>query len=206
MGAFLVLFEQRHREAVIAKPCNFNVLSRCGLTDDEVRHSDIIAWLLDETESHGHRRLFFNAFMELCGYDLPDKNVPYSTRTELSGWESRVDVAVYRKWEFVLFIENKTVSDEGKGQLNREHRDLQRLGKALRVPNNRRYAVFLTPNTNNRRTLKSGRAEDWRCISYAELADRVAAVLPEVTDTKLTLFLRDWIQTVRLLKGVNYVL
>jgi hypothetical protein len=197
MGAFLVLFEQRHREAVIAGPPDFNVLSVCGLTTGEVRHSAIIGWLLDEIGGHGQGRLFFKAFMELCGCDLPDDDMPYKMRTELSGMESIVDVAVFRKRDFLVFLENKTISEEGEDQLNREYRDMQRRGDALGVPDDRRYGVFLTPGG---RSPTTGRAEDWRCISYDQLADSVAAILPEVTDTKLTLFLHDWMQTVRLLK------
>jgi len=197
MVDFFLLFEQQHREIAITKPPDFNVLSICGLTKKEVQHSAIIGWLLDETETHGQGSLFFNAFMELCGCEMLNGDRLYWTRTELPGMKSIVDIAVFRKRDFLLFLENKTISGEGENQLNREYGDLQRRGDDLGVSDDRRYAVFLTPDG---RAPSTGRAEDWRCISYGKLADKLVTVLPEVRDAKLKLFLNDWIQTARSLK------
>ncbi len=198
MTDFLALFEQRHREAVVSGPPDFNVLSLCGITTDEVRHSAIIGWLLDETGSHGQGRLFFDGFTHLCGFDLPATNLPYKTMTEFSCLESIVDVVVLRRREFILFLENKTVSVEGPDQLNREYRDLQRRGESLGVPPAQRYSVFLTPDG---RVPVTGKARQWRCLSYADIVTMLMSVMPEVQDMKLKLFLNDWMETVSDLKG-----
>jgi hypothetical protein len=198
MSEFFVLFEEQHREAITIEPPCFNILSLCGITTHEVRHSAIIGWLLDETGSHGQGRLFFNAFMQLCNFDLPKTDMPYRTFTEFSCMESIIDVVALRKGDFILFLENKTVSPEGIDQLNREYRDLQRRGDALGIAAGRRYCVFLTLDGHQPRT---GKAKDWLSISYGDMVAMLATIMSDIKDKKLELFLQDWMTTVGTMKG-----
>ena len=198
MSDFFALFEELHREIVTTEPPCFNILSLCGITTNEVKHSAIIGWLLDEKGSHGQGRLFFNAFMQLCGFALPKTDLPYKTFIEFACRESIIDVVALRKGDFILFLENKTVSAEGVDQLNREYRDLQRRGDSLGIAADRRYCVFLTPNGSQPRT---GKTEDWRSISYGDMVAMLATVMPDVQDNKLELFLQDWMATVGTMKG-----
>ena len=146
MEDFLSTFEQAHRRIWRTK-VDFNLFSLLGIQTDEVRHSALLAWLLDPESGHGQGTLFMRLFTELCSVDLPDTAFHrYTVRTEFAGEESIIDVMVSAHAEFIIYVENKVLAAEGPDQVDREFRDLRRLGAALSVPRRHQYAVFLTPD------------------------------------------------------------
>jgi len=134
------------------------------------------------------------AFADLCGLDLPPAALDrYAVRTECAGMESIIDVMVFRRREFLVYVENKILAPEGEDQVDREFRDMRRRGAALGVPVERQYAVFLTPGG---RAPISGDPSRWRPVSYGGLAGAFADVLPSVSSDEVRVVLRHWIETV----------
>lgn len=113
-------------EAVIDQ---FNIFSSLGIINQEIRHSNFLAWLLDPSETHNLSDYFVNLFLKLALKTGNTKN------SELSIFDIETfdltDLKVYREWnnidvllvdesnQFVCVIENKIDSTEHSDQLSR---------------------------------------------------------------------------------------
>ncbi len=179
-----------------AKSCppSFNLLSMAGLSADERQHSSILAWLLDETESHGNGSMFLQGFAKLCGLNFESEPSGYMVRREFSGSEAIADVVVFRQGDFVIYIENKVRAPLGKDQLGRERRDLRRFAKSLQVPKDRVVAVFLTLNGN---PAADGSSNGWHHCSYPMLGKMLHSFPETKVDGKLKLFVQDWLELLK---------
>lgn len=171
---------------------SFNVLSLFRVADAEEVHSGFLAWLLDAHESHGCGPLFMETIARLCGLAI-ELSTGYHVRTEFSSHESIIDIMVFRHGDFLMYIENKVWSPEGRDQLGREHWDMRRVGHALHVPPDRQVGVFLTP-AGQPPTTADG--TPWHVLSYPRLATAFVDLLPHVQDEKTRLILADWLKTV----------
>jgi len=172
----------------------FNLIEIFNIVTDEVRHSSFLAWLLDAGAGHQQNDLFFNAFLKLCNIDIDLGHlIGYKVRTEFPEVESIIDILIYRKSSFLIYIENKVYSEEGQDQCAREARDMHRLGARLNVPENRRYAVFLTPDGREPCT---GDNELWRSISYRQLGTIFKELMPKISSEKVRYALEDWLEVI----------
>ncbi|MBN1262657.1 MAG: PD-(D/E)XK nuclease family protein [Anaerolineae bacterium] len=171
----------------------FNAFALLGVGTDEVKHSAFLAWLLQADAGHGQGELFLNVFLAACqpsiDLALPER---YRVQTEFAGAESIIDVMVYKAGAFLLYIENKTVSPAMPDQHDREFRDLRRLGKALDVPPEAQYAIYLTPRG---RPAQGESAGHWRRIAYRTLGAALDGLLPTITDAKTHSLVQDWLDT-----------
>ncbi len=200
MKTFLHEFEEIHRR-VWRTRVDFNVFSLLGVRTDEASHSRVLAWLLDAESGHGQGDLFTQAFVDLCGLDIPAAELErYAVRTEFVGQEAIIDVMVSRRGAFLVYVENKVYAPEGPQQVDREYRDMQRHGAALGVPPARQYAIFLTPYG---RAPVSGDAARWKTLSYGQLAAAFAAALPSVSSDRVRLVVEDWVKTISRIGGVH---
>lgn len=199
MGTLLSQVNDVRLRRIAERPGSFNTLSLLRVEDAEEVHSGFLAWLLDATESHGCGTLFGETFVRLIGLavDLQDR---YRVRTEFAGLESIIDVLVAREHDFLIYVENKVWSTEGIDQLAREYRDMSRLGGSLRVPDDRRVAVFLTPSGLSPTTAAG---TPWRTLSYRGLAEAFAPLLPDVKIIKTRLFIEDWLSIIGSWTGVT---
>jgi len=127
---------------------DFNFLDVINLTMDEVRHSMLLAWLLDhrlyEYGTHAQRSLGFRLFLEEFGLPVAWAQTEYSVFREESGESSRIDVRILARGSFIIDIENKIGADEGYKQTFREWDDLQAKAKELNIANANVHAFFLT--------------------------------------------------------------
>jgi hypothetical protein len=198
MAGFLALFaelDQRQR----TRQVDFNLFSLFKVETDEVRHSRFLAWLLDAGSGHGQGDLFLQAFAEACRLNIPpDALGRYHVRTEFSGAEAIIDILVCKAGTFLIYLENKVLASEGYDQLNRELRDMRRLGRSLQVPKARQFGIFLTPDGRNP---VSGDAVHWQAISYSQLGRAFEKVLPAIANAKVRDVVQDWIETVSVFGG-----
>ena len=202
MAAFFTTFEATHRQ-VWRNRVDFNVFDLLKVTTNEVCHSGVLAWLLDAESGHGQGDLFIQTFAELLRLNLPPRAFArYQVRTELARAESIIDVSVFQRGAFLIYLENKILAAEGIQQLEREFRDMRRLGATLHVPTDRQFAIFLTPDG---RPPVSGSATRWRTVSYPEIAGAFQALLPAISSTRVKVILRDWIRTVSTFGGTHGV-
>ncbi|HPD17122.1 MAG TPA: PD-(D/E)XK nuclease family protein [Planctomycetota bacterium] len=136
------------RDAQKATADDFNLLSVLKVAGDELRHSRVLAWLLDHDllrlGTHAQGNLGFRLFLEELALPREYANGGYRVHREVAGDESRVDLEVAARGRFLLWIENKIWSAEGEAQTHREWDDLQRRAAQLGVPADRVHALFLT--------------------------------------------------------------
>ena len=114
-------------EELSARLATFNVFRALRIEKAEIRHSNVLAWLLNPNESHGLgdivlRRVFSNMLLE---NDMNDERIS-AAEVELMDF---ADIEVRREWnnidllvidrtnKLVVLIENKIHSGESPGQL-----------------------------------------------------------------------------------------
>jgi len=191
MAEFLTAFADDYQQLRLQKPADFNLFSLLRIEDDEVKHSAFLAWLIDTKSAHKEGNLFLKTFVQSCHLDIPLNLLEhYRVRSEFSGFESIIDILVYRRGEFLIYIENKVLSQEGLNQVDREFRDLQRLGSTLSIRKNRQFAIFLTPD--GRKPI-SGDPTPWRSVSYGEIRTAFKDLLPKIKFDKVKFILEDWL-------------
>ena len=177
-------------------PPDFNVFSLLRVEHDEVRHSRVLAWLLDVRETHRRGDLFLKVFLEACG---KEENVDCLDQakvdTEYRVSEANIDVLVYVEGKFLVYIENKIGASEGERQLSREYGDMQKFADKHKVPpgHEHRHAVFLTPD---RYSPKTDDPANWTMLSYSKLESAFREQLGSITDDKVRFVVKDWLSTI----------
>lgn len=67
---------------------------------------------------------------------------------------------------------------------------MRRLGSRLRIPHERQFAVFLTPDG---RELVTGDPTCWQTLSYQQLGVLFEQLVPQITSDKVRFTLEDWL-------------
>jgi hypothetical protein len=114
-------------EELSARLNQFNILRVLRIEWSEIRHSNVLGWLLNPRESHGLSDTFVRRFISTLLLDNERADFGLSPATvELM---DLVDVEVWREWrnidllvrgkanQFVILIENKIRAKESEGQL-----------------------------------------------------------------------------------------
>jgi len=188
MGQLMANFEVLRSQEVSKRDPHFNLFSVLGFGSNEVALSFLLAWLLSEHGSHGQRNHFFKEFVKLCGFHIPHEAMHrYRVVKEYSRDESIIDVMIYKKPSFLIYIENKINAPEGKDQTAREFKDMRQVGSRMQIPEECQYAVFLTPTGNHPRQNKGSK---WHTLSHSDLAE--ALKISNVEDLKLRHLLSDY--------------
>lgn len=119
-------------EAIIDQ---FNIFSSLGIINQEIRHSNFLAWLLDPSETHNLSDYFTNIFLKL----VLKNSTSYNAQLSIFDIETfdLTDVKVYREWhnidvllvdetnQFVCVIENKIESSEHSNQLAKYRKEVE---------------------------------------------------------------------------------
>ena len=189
-------------EELSALLSKFNVFRALKIEEAEIRHSNVLAWLLDPEQSHGLsdivlRRVFSNILL------LSDKKISgvSAARVELVDFS---DIEVLREWhnidiividrnnKIVLFLENKIRSCETNGQLKKYKQTIEQ-----EFPDFTIIPVFLTLTGNESRDLN---VIDFITYSHAQLY----AVLNHLYHQRMTqlaepvqIFLEHYLNTLR---------
>ena len=114
-------------EQLSAKLAAFNILKVLKIEKAEIRHSNVLAWLMDPQESHGIGQSFIKRFLSTILLNIQNEETGLnSAQVELM---NLTDVEVRREWrqidllvisesnKLVLLIENKVKSKATKRQL-----------------------------------------------------------------------------------------
>lgn len=165
--------------ALLRRSPRFNVLSALGLGRQELRHSELLAYLLDPRQPHGLGDRFVRALLTRAAPLLAE---PLELDSLALG-----NLVVQREWSFIdilvespadklaMIIENKVDSGEHSDQLGRYYRQARK-----RRPNWRIVGIYLTldaapPGSDSDRAL-------YVPLGYAD----VAAALSDVADMAQT--------------------
>ena len=191
--------EERCREQQQQCADDFNLLAVMQLTGKEVRHSMVLAWVLDHDlrrlGTHAQGKLGFRLFLEEFGLPLRYADCNYRVCREVAGDESVVDIEVACRNQFLIHIENKIWSGEGSDQTDREWSDLQRratgLGLNLDLSDTPVHALFLTPDGT-----KPSNA-NFRPISWGRVARVFEKFADQAKPQDVRLFARHYARILR---------
>ncbi|MCX5806249.1 MAG: PD-(D/E)XK nuclease family protein [Proteobacteria bacterium] len=114
-------------EELSAKLSEFNILQVLRIEQAEIRHSNVLAWLLNPRESHGLLDTFVRRFISTLLLDNEQADFGLSpAKVELMNFSdvevrrewSNIDLLIYSKENrLILLIEKKIRTKESKGQL-----------------------------------------------------------------------------------------
>ncbi|MXY21309.1 MAG: hypothetical protein F4Y49_08245 [Dehalococcoidia bacterium] len=171
------------------------------LWGQEEFHSNMLGWLLDPNQSHGHSDLFLKDFLKSADAPLTEHSHDWTETEVIREWPHVVDgqqgfldvLIVNKAQQFLCAIENKVFSFEHSNQLTRYR-------KALKdhYPAFTRHHVFLTPQGE-----LASQEEDqgyWIPLMYSEVSCIVQQILEyneSSTDENVRAFLRQYATTLR---------
>ena len=138
----------------------FNVFAVVGVDHYEMKHSAIIAELLNPEGSHGQGTMFLSSFLKTCcqpGFDFALQGVKVYTEFATNG--GRIDILVTNDKKQGLIIENKIYAPDGDEQLMRYNDDAKRLFPGGYI------ILYLTPN-GDEASEQSAKGVDYTPISY----------------------------------------
>jgi hypothetical protein len=131
----------------------FNLFRVLKFEEGEIRHSNVLGWLLDPKESHGLGDLFLRRFLMLCLNDSESGHCDLDP-VEVDSAEIR-SVEVLREWQnidvtiriqtadgnWVVAIENKVNSQQHSNQLTRYRKVIEES-----FPDEKKMFLFLCKN------------------------------------------------------------
>ncbi|PZV12894.1 MAG: hypothetical protein DCF22_11405 [Leptolyngbya sp.] len=147
----------------------FNIFEAIGVTRQELRHSDFLAFLLNPTQSHQLGDRFLKRFLkrvllaDVATVSAIEIDVADLQDSEVLRERHHIDVLIYsRSNRLVVAIENKVGAGEHSEQLERYKEIVQREFSGCQT-----ILIFLSPEG----TPPSD--EDWISYSYAQVAELV---------------------------------
>lgn len=175
----------------------FNVFQTLKIVTNEIRHSNVIAWLLNPNESHGLKDHFVKKFIR----SIYSKNHDKLKDQKLDGlylWDfthidvlrekDNIDILLVDNYNgLIVAIENKINSKENGNQLFR----YKEIVKNNYSSKDFKYIfVYLTVNQ------EESSEEVWVDESYKSIAELIESIQHLLTE-KVQLFVRDYLQILR---------
>lgn len=182
------------------KVSTFNVFDILGVVNNELRHSNMLRWLMTPSESHGLDDLFMEKLVKKA---IEVDNIPMKQYDSLNILlNDYSDLAVYRESnnidilavsdysKFVLVIENKIWSDEAEHQLKKYEKIVNN-----NYPDYSKIFVFLSP-----RGTEAKNSNTWINLSYEDVIDILKFIIEQrknKIDTSITNFIEQYIEILR---------
>ena len=174
----------------------FNIFDVLKISRTEIRHSNVLAWLIDANENHGLGDMFIRGILQKLVEE--DDNSKYDVfKILLMDFHS---FTIYREWnnidimllsdeeKTIIIFENKVGSHEHSNQLNR-YRNIVKHS----YPEYECICVFLTPEGE----LPSDE-ENWSILTYTDIVEIIEKIRDKAEmPADIDLFVKDYIATIR---------
>ena len=175
--------------------------SGASLWASEEFHSNLLAWLLSPTQSHGLGDRFLQQLLHRAEVPEAVRSVDWSAAEVIREWEHVVngqlgylDILIRDETVRVLCaIENKTFSDEHHEQLTRYRNALK-----MAYPAFTRYHVFLTPQGTE--PYRDEEKEYWQPLTYSTICELLQQMVDNddrSPNSDVRAFLRQYATTLR---------
>lgn len=187
---------------VESKISNFNVFETLRIIHTEIRHSNVLSWLLTPTENHGFGDYIIKKVVETVVYnnfsDVSESSynplkislMDYHDFIIRREWRNIDILAVSEKNKFLIAFENKVWSNESNHQLkkyhtiiNEEYRDYEKL------------FIYLTPFGD-----ESSAPTIWLNMNYASIISIIEnglVIKKEWMSERTKLFVEQYLEVVR---------
>lgn len=174
----------------------FNMFDILKITRAEIRHSNLLAWLLTPNENHGLNDSIIKAFIQFAITNFANDNddifdtllMDFRSFNILREWHHIDILAISEKENFILCIENKIDTGEHSNQLARYQKVLEET-----YPEYKKIFILLSPTG-----IESSIPDVWISMSYNEVINIIESackkikLLPEAE-----MLINNYIQTIR---------
>lgn len=174
----------------------FNMFDVLKISRTEIRHSNMLGWLLNPNENHGMGDVFLKGILQRLVENDSDGRydvfnvllMDFYTFSVMREWKNIDILLTSTEEKTVIAIENKVGSHEHSNQLNRYRNILEK-----EYPDYNRMLVFLTPDGE-----KPSDVENWDVLTYSDIIDVLESaalqikILPDVD-----LMIKNYIDVVR---------
>lgn len=173
----------------------FNLFDILKISRVEIRHSNMLSWLLNPNENHGLGESVIRGFIQYVVTSFSDDSDIFTTLLMdchdfiiQREWHNIDLLAVSASEKFILCIENKIDSGEHDNQLNRYKKIVEDT-----YPGYRKMYIFLSPEG-----IESSDPDNWCSMSYQDVVNivensrRKVKLLPEAE-----LLIQNYIDTIR---------
>lgn len=179
---------------LLKRPGAFNLVTALGLSRQELRHSDLLAFLLDPAQPHGLGDAFARMLLARAAAVGP-RSLPVERLklTRLSVWREwrYIDILLEsRDDHLAVIIENKVDADELTHQLDTYYREMELLRPGWTI-----FGIFLTP-TGTLPAAKHNRAR-YAPLTYGDVAAALEELEPTATEPAARLLLGHYAQLIR---------
>lgn len=177
-----------------------NFFEVTGMSNQEIKHSNTLAWLFDANGNHGLKDQFVRRFLQkvisanvdaLKNVDIFDVSlIDYDSFVVKREWKN-IDLLIYsEELKMVITIENKVYSTESKGQLAKYHKII----KEEFVGYEKALYVYLTLEGE-----EPSDPENWCIADYKMIIDSLEESLSSSTtvDDKVKIIIKDYISMIR---------
>ena len=178
-----------------------NIFSVLRIAKSEIRHSNILAWILDPNESHGLGETVTRELLQhiICanrevsaqkGINIINTSLlDFYSFSVFREWNNIDILLISEKNKFLICIENKTFTSEHDDQLNRYYSIISN-----RYPEFRAMYLFLTPTG-----IDASDTSTWFSISYSEIIEIIEKSLGKHKNlsNEAELIINNYIQTIR---------
>ena len=174
----------------------FNLFDVLKVSRTEIRHSNVLAWIMDPNENHGVGDLFMRLMMQRLIHNNDDKK--YNLFKLLL--QDYYSFSVYREWKNIdillisddektlIAIENKVGSHEHSNQLHRYRNILLN-----EFPSYEQIYVFLTPEGE-----PPSDTDNWDVMTYTDVAEVLEDILQrEEMKPDVSLLIQNYVATIR---------
>jgi hypothetical protein len=129
---------------------DFNIFTSLNLTNNEIRHSNFLSWLMNPKENHNLKDYFLSSLLKEISVRASSLGINAPSIFDIDSW-SFIETEILREWrnidilikddnhKLICVIENKIYSKEHSGQLRR----YKEIVKA-EYPNYQKMFVYLT--------------------------------------------------------------
>lgn len=171
----------------------FNIFETLLIVNKEIRHSNVLSWLLNPNESHGMKDYFVKKFIRSLFKKnrklIQDKNLKTEEiflwdydEVEIFRENNHIDILlVDSNHKMVIAIENKIDSKEHSNQLARYKAYVEK-----NYPSYKNVLVYLTKHGD-----ESSDPFNWLSYSYEDVLEFIRDSLP-LKDEKVSMFLKDY--------------
>ena len=173
----------------------FNLFDILKITKTEIRHSNMLSWLLNPNENHGLSDSIIRGFIQYVVTTFPEEMDVVDTLlmdchdfTIQREWHNIDILAVSSNEQFVLCIENKIYSGEHDNQLDRYRKIVEDT-----FPDYEKMYIFLSPEG-----IEASAPDYWCSMSYQDVlsiienARKKVKLLPDVE-----LLINNYVEAIR---------
>ncbi|HBJ1652005.1 PD-(D/E)XK nuclease family protein [Clostridium botulinum] len=180
-----------------------NIFDVLKISRTEIRHSNMLAWLLDANEGHGLKDNVIKSMVQKVvqnnqSYFLNKKinvlellTLDFSNFSVLREWNNIDILLVSKEDKAIICIENKVGSGEHDNQLERYQNKVENT-----YPKNKNYThmyIYLTPDEN-----EPSDTDNWLTFSYNEILDILNSQLDkQELEGQVKLLIENYIDTIR---------